>query len=184
MPSLPPRAPLAAALLTAALIALAPAGLAEAQPLAEVARREQERRKVVPAAPKVYTNEDLGAPPPPRPAPDTTPAPEVTPAAPPETAVVEEQKDEAYWRGRIIDAQQQLQRSQMFLEALQSRINALSADFVARDDPAQRAVIAEDRQKALAEMERVKADIQRLTKQIADIREEARRAGVPPGWLR
>src|SRR5450756_2400479 len=43
---------------------------------------------------------------------------------------------------------------------------------------------ADDRQKALAELERVKTEIEKLTKQIADIEEEARRAGVPPGWLR
>jgi hypothetical protein len=171
-------------LLTAALLAI-PIGPAEAQSLAEAARREQERRKAVPAAPKVYTNADLaagGAPQVPRPLPAPAGPPEA--AAEPVLEAAEEPRDEAYWRGRITEAQQQLQRNQMFLEALQSRVNALSADFVARDDPAQRAVIAEDRQKALAEMERVKGDIQKLTKEIADIREEARRAGVPPGWLR
>jgi hypothetical protein len=72
----------------------------------------------------------------------------------------------------------------MFQEALQSRINALSTDFVNRDDPYQRAKVAEDRQKALAELERVKGDIEKANKAIADIEEEARKAGVPPGWLR
>jgi hypothetical protein len=72
----------------------------------------------------------------------------------------------------------------VFAEALQSRINALSADFAARDDPAQRAQIADDRQKALEELERVKTDIETSRKTVADIEEEARRAGVPPGWLR
>jgi hypothetical protein len=55
---------------------------------------------------------------------------------------------------------------------------------VARDDPAQRAVIAADRQKALAELERVKQEIGQHTKGIAAVQDEARRAGVPPGWLR
>jgi hypothetical protein len=72
----------------------------------------------------------------------------------------------------------------MFAEALQSRINGLTADFTARDDPAQRAVVATDRQKALAELDRVKNDIVQQTKAIADMQEEARKAGVPPGWLR
>ena len=49
-------------------------------------------------------------------------------------------------------ARDSLQRAQIFAEALQSRINVLSADFTARDDPAQRAVVANDRQKALAEL--------------------------------
>jgi hypothetical protein len=72
----------------------------------------------------------------------------------------------------------------MFAEALQTRINSLTTDFVNRDDPYQRARIGEDRQKALAEMDRVKADIEAAKKKIADAEEEARRAGVPPGWLR
>ena len=72
----------------------------------------------------------------------------------------------------------------MFTQALQSRVNALSNDFVGRDDPYQRAKIGEDRQKALAELDRVKADLEGAKKQISDIEEEARTAGVPPGWIR
>jgi hypothetical protein len=82
------------------------------------------------------------------------------------------------------DARDGLARSQTFAEALQSRINALSTDFVNRDDPAQRAVIETDRQKAIAELERVRKEIAQFQTSIADIEEEARRAGVPPGWLR
>ena len=41
----------------------------------------------------------------------------------------------------MTDARQALERSQMYLDALQSKINALWADFTARDDPAQRAQI-------------------------------------------
>ena len=77
-----------------------------------------------------------------------------------------------------------LQRQELFLEALQSRVNALTTDFVNRDDPAQRAQIAADRQKALGEMEAVRKEIDQAKKQIADLEEEARKAGVPPGWLR
>ena len=101
-------------------------------------------------------------------------------AAKPETT----KNDEAAWRQRIQAARDALQRAQTFAEALQSRINALSADFTARDDPAQRAVIGNDRQKALAELDRVKQEIEQYTKAIAAIQEEARRAGIPPGWLR
>ena len=71
-----------------------------------------------------------------------------------------------------------------FAEALQSRINALSTDVVNRDDPYQRAKLAEDRQKAVAELSRVTAEIEQAKKELAAIDEEARQAGVPPGWLR
>ncbi|HXH05892.1 MAG TPA: hypothetical protein VNI83_04805, partial [Vicinamibacterales bacterium] len=93
-------------------------------------------------------------------------------------------KTEQYWRERITAARAALERSELFLEALQSRVNALTTDFVNRDDPAQRAVIANDRQRALAEMERVRREIEKLKADIAAIQEEARKAGVPPGWLR
>jgi hypothetical protein len=185
----------------AILILAAASGIADAQSLAEVARKEQERRKTIKVSSKVYTNDDLAPPQPQRteqisdtdmppdraatggqeaagtanPPPSRPPEPE-KPASP--------RRDEKYWRARIGEARAALARDEIFLEALQSRINALTADFTARDDPAQRAVIASDRQKALAELERVRAEIRQITTDIAEIEEEARRAGVPPGWLR
>jgi hypothetical protein len=83
-----------------------------------------------------------------------------------------------------IITREQLQRSKLFAEALQSRINALTTDFVNRDDPYQRAQIAQQRQEALAELDRVTRDIDNYSKAVDDLQEEARRAGVPPGWVR
>ena len=80
--------------------------------------------------------------------------------------------------------QEQLDQEKTLVEALQSRVNALTTDFVNRDDPAQRAVVAADRQKALLELDRMKKAITADTKALADLEEEARGAGVPPGWLR
>ena len=65
---------------------------------------------------------------------------------------------------------EELRRNEMFGEALQTRINSLTNDFSSRDDPYQRARIAEDRQKAMAEMDRVKGDIELQKKKIADDR--------------
>ena len=60
---------------------------------------------------------------------------------------------------RMQGARDALQRSEMFAQALQSRINGLTTDVTSRDDPAQRAAAATDRQKALAELARVKDDM-------------------------
>lgn len=195
------------------LIALVAAGaisvnLSSAQSLAELAKQEEARRKTIQAPSKIYTNESIrAAPAPAQPAPAATPgapAPAGAPAVPPSPSGVEppaasvtqpdpgagqapaedSKKDEAFWRQRIEAARDALQRAETFADALQSRINALSTDFVARDDPAQREVIAADRQKALAELDRVRQEIQQHTKAIAGIQDEARRAGAPPGWLR
>jgi hypothetical protein len=161
-----------------------------AQTLGEVARKEQERRKESKPSAKVYTNKDLGpggtaAAPPPAPAEGA----QATPGAAPETKKAETDKEdptktEDYWRDRMAAATAELDRNEVLLEALQSRVNALATDFVNRDDPAQRAVIANNRQRALEEMAVTRDKVQKLKQQIADIEEEARKAGVPPGWLR
>jgi hypothetical protein len=81
-------------------------------------------------------------------------------------------------------AREELRRNESFAEALQSRINALTADFAGRDDPYQRAKIGDDRLKALAELDRVTREIEKAKKNIGDIEEDARTSGVPPGWIR
>jgi hypothetical protein len=96
----------------------------------------------------------------------------------------ERKKEEAQWRERVKNERDGLERARSFAEALQSRINALNTDFVNRDDPQQRAKIAADRDKALADLESARKEIAERTKKIATIQEEARRAGAPAGWVR
>ncbi len=180
----------------AAVMALTGVEVAAQSPsLAEVARKEQERRKTLPNSTKVYTSKDL---------PKTAPRPEgqTAPAAEPSSAIpVEGQaataepaagqepdqkpaQDEAAWRKRIADAREGLRRSDMFAAALQTRINSLTNDFQSRDDVVQRDRVGVERKEAVNELARVKQEIERGKKLIADIEEEARTAGVPPGWLR
>jgi hypothetical protein len=178
-----------------AILAL-PAPSASGQSLAELARQGQDRKQPASEASekgqkRVFTNRDLGpggsvpaAPTGQTGAPPQAEKKDTGRPAPPKPAEQTEVRDEAWWRKRITAAQAELQRNELFLEALQSRVNALSTDFVSRDDPAQRAQIGANRQRALAEMERVRGDIEKLKKQIGEIEEEARVAGVPPGWLR
>ena len=177
------------ALLTiAALGTVASASLA-GQTLADVARKEEERRKTVKATGKTYTNKDLGTLPPGTPAPQPLPTPAPPADADPakdaeKPAGKEPVKDQAYWAGRMKELQTQVQRDQTYVDALQTRVNSLATDFVNRDDPAQRAVLTGERQKALGELDRLKKQIEAGKKAIADLEEEARRANVPPGWLR
>jgi hypothetical protein len=194
--------------LTCAILLAANMPLA-AQSLADVARAEEARRKAVKGQVKVYTNDTLkgadggAAPPPPSPAsvpsPATpsasAPASTPTPGAPSQPGATAGSKpaapgakdgarDEKYWRDRLASARDALNRSQTFADALQSQINALYTEFVNMSDPAQRSVIEQKRLAAIAEQDRVKADIPKQTKAIADIEDEARRANVPAGWLR
>ncbi len=159
-----------------------------AQSLGDVAKKEEERRKTVKGAGKVYTNGSLKnepAPAPPAPAAgsasgsatDKPQSGDSKPAAP-------AAKTQDEWRKRMTDAREALARSQTFAEALQTRINVLTSDFVNRDDPGQQSQIGAERQKALTELDRVQREIQANQKAITDLEDEARRAGVPPGWLR
>jgi hypothetical protein len=198
-------------LVSVAILLLSLKVVVSAQSLAEVARQEEERRKSIRKPSKVYTNEDLrrdsraGTPTtvsapaastpssgPSSTSSSSTPAAdgsaESSGAAPdsrtPADTSTQEVKDQSYWKGRITQAREQLERTKTLAAAMQSRINALNTDFVNTDDPAKRSGVERDRQRALAELERLKKEEKDLTKSIADIGEEARRANVPPGWLR
>src|SRR3970040_2279860 len=81
-----------------------------AQSLADVARKEEERRKAIRQPAKIYTNKDLSSVPPPSAPPPSsqaaaapeTPAPGAEPAGTEEKGAgkVESPKDQAYWSGR------------------------------------------------------------------------------------
>ena len=175
----------------------------QAQPsLAELAQQEAARRKTVKDTKKVITAKDLPESAR-RPATEAAQAdgtsataaggehkpatgapgagPSAAGAAPAGTAP--DDKGETAWRSRMTQAREGLRRNEMFLDALQMRVQGLTADYD-RHDPFERANIGQTRQKALAEIEKVKSDVELSKKQIADIEEEARKAGVPPGWLR
>ena len=187
---------------TTAVLALLVVGVAPlaAQSLGDLSRQEEERRKTVKEPATVITNKDLGAAPG-----SSAPPPEAAAGSDAAKAgeagkdgqkdalkdaskdadkAKEPVKDQKYWSDRAKQLQTQLDRDQSYSGALQTQINALSTDFVNRDDPAQRAIIERNRQKALAELNRLKDAIVKDKKAIDDLSDEARRAGVPPGWLR
>jgi hypothetical protein len=176
-----------------------PAWAQAAVSLADVARKEEERRKTVAAPAKVYTNKDLnavpaGSPPTPSASASTKPADDAPKTAEGDAKGKDSKaaeadakapaRDQQYWAARLKNLQDRLVRDQDYADAMQTRINALTTDFSSRDDPAQRAVIGQNRQKSIAELARLTKSVQDTKKAIADLLEEARHAGVPPGWLR
>jgi len=193
-------------LLAGGLLVGAAASL-HAQSLGDVAKKEEERRKATAPAAKTYTNKDLAAVPPPpvdasakdtdkadagksdkteKPAAKDGDKADADKAADKgaDKAAGGSAKDQKYWKERIDAARLALDRDTGYLDAMQTRVNALTTDFVNRDDPAQRGIIERDRQRALTEQDRLKKQIVDDQKAITEVEEEARRAGVPPGWLR
>ena len=169
---------------------------AQAEPpsLAEIAERERERRATIAEPSRVYTNDDLHQSPrltSGRSIADVETDPERSAGEPSATTealepepTAEEIRDELYWRDRIASAHENMRRANLIVAALQNRVDGLWAEFTARDDPFQRAKIDRDRTEALRELQATQAEIERLDEKIRSIQEEARRASVPPGWLR
>ena len=160
--------------------------------LADVARKEEARRKTAKKATKVFTNANLATP-------DTpisvvSSAPMVSSNASSSTTeptipggkaeALPPKGDQAFWQGRISKARTDLTRTQMFADSLQTKINSLRTDFTNRDNRVEREKIQQDLNTALSELERLKKDIAEQQKAIAAIEDEARRANVPSGWLR
>jgi len=181
----------AAALVGVAALRAGQPLMAQTLSLADVARQEEERRKTIKKPAKVITNSDL------RSVPTVIPAtPGGASALPPADSApaasggaesaggCKKTKDQAYWSGRLKTLQGQLERDQSYAVALESRINALTTQYVNQSDPIQQAAAATDRQNALSEKTRLTKQIEDDKKAITDLQEEARRAGVPPGWLR
>jgi hypothetical protein len=165
--------------------------------LGDLSRREALRRQMAPAAARHLSNQDVPPSPPgaglPASSTSGTAGDVVSGADDGRPAIVVSERpeerapaahDEAWWRARIAAVRATLDHDQLLADAMQSRINALSTDIVNRDDPAQRGVLIEQRLRSVTELDRLKQAIEADGKAIRDIAEEARKQGVPPGWIR
>jgi hypothetical protein len=201
---------------------LAMAVTASAQSLADLAKKDTERRKTVKHPAKVYTNDDVqdlkpimpmmvaegngpaqpgtagqgatqanpnpdvpqGMPGNPAPAP-AAPSGQDAGAAAPKQAGTPGVKagEEAAWRGRMQAAREAVSRTQMQLDSMRNQAAQLTAASAAASDD-QRGSFQKRQQDALQEYDKLRADLTRNQKALADLQSEASRAGVPPGWVR
>jgi hypothetical protein len=166
--------------------------------LADAANREALRRQLTPKSVRSLTNDDVNGLPR-RPLPTAPVTEDSDPAAKPAAAAAGaasaaagaaaaaaggEVRDEAWWRSHLSDARAALDRDQVLAEALQSSINAITSEWSARDDPAQRQQLFDRRTRAVNELDRMKEQIEMDKKVISALEEAARRENVPAGWLR
>jgi len=173
----------------AALLAVSPAGPVFGQSLGTVAKDTEAKRKTVKASGKVYTNDDLkgsSAPAASTPVATTpaTAAAEPSPSGGDKAKPADPAKDESAWRDRIKAERDALAKAESFAAALQSQINGLYGEFTACQAPTQCNDVSAKRQKAIGDLDGAKKEIEGHKKAIADIQEEARKAGVPAGWVR
>lgn len=170
------------------------AGRVAAQSLADVSRREVERRTQT-APGRAYTNSDLSpAPPPSRPTP--APAAPVTSnevgkaesgsGAPGDTkptadagssAKPKEKRDEVYWRARVGDLQGRIARLNADISALEAR--GRKSGETGATSPAAKA------EQAAAEtaLAKLRQDLTWMNAELDGVYEQARAAKVPDSWL-
>jgi hypothetical protein len=163
------------------------------QSLAEAARAAEKARNATAGRPptKVYTNKDLPTAGPPAPLPPATsaaPAPASASDQPSATtspgAVPPGAKDETYWRERMRPLRERLESTRALADDTKRRADALMRSA---DRCFQMGIVCQDYTESLLLQEqhkRLVADVARAERDVTALEEEARRAGVPPGWLR
>lgn len=166
-------------------ILVAGVGSVSAQSLADVARKEEARRQKLAKPSKVYTDADVQ-----RYAPATPGAQEAATTVTPldangkpigqQAAAEGLPVDEAGWRARLQNARDGVDRNRLLLSALeqQARAAARRAGTPEGDEP------AADGSSRAAEIKRLKAEMDEFRATLANADEDARKAGVPPGWVR
>ncbi len=167
-----------------------------AQSLAEIAKKEKERREKIKTPGKVITNETIqdhlqgkgnvpgtleqGSE-------EATSEESGEKTESKETGAGEitdlEGNTESYWRNRIRSAQQRITDLEKQVDNIQSKLNALQMSFYTIDDPNQRQLLNTEIDKAFEELAQAKADLENAKQELEDTREEGRRKGALPGWI-
>ena len=147
--------------------------------LGMAAEREALRRQVVGPAVGSYNNDNLASA-----MFITPPRIEAAPAAPSSSSRDIEPRDETWWRLRLADMRSAIERGGRESVALESEIARLDLQAVTRDDPAQQSALRTQAADARAELEKRRVNVASARRDLEELLEQARRANVPPGWLR
>ncbi len=181
--------------LIGATVLAAGVAVCSAQSLGEIAKKnaeakaatEKDGKAKTPA--KTFTDADLKADPhdlaiKPEPAPtasaskaDATPSKDAKAEPAKEPA-----KDEAYWKDRMRTLQTKLSEDER--ELVNARIHVTDVEAFIRPDGTMSHTIADNLLQAQARRDTAVASIANDKREILELEEEARHAGVPPGWLR
>jgi hypothetical protein len=146
----------------------------------------------------VFTNEDLPVPPSPpavaSPGPAGTGRGTVTtlpksaelPTPSPDAAPSQAAQQEAEWRGRANALRDAIAAAEKSIPEIEDHIAALRNDRNPTNlmDPNREQNRQAEIANAQAQLEGVRAGLERSRQALADLEEEARRKGIPPGWLR
>jgi hypothetical protein len=92
--------------------------------------------------------------------------------------------EETSWRRRAAGLRASLLRDRDAYAAAESQLALLRTQAVSRDDPAQQATLRQQIGTTIAELDTVTRRIAEGERALRILADEARRLGIPPGWLR
>jgi hypothetical protein len=187
------------ALLLPAAFLIALLSAAYSQSLADIAKKEKERREGIKDN-RVISDEEVAkyqresaksAPTADQP-PDKTDAEkkegEVAGGDQKDEADSDEPKDlegrtEGFWRKAMADARQKVKDLTNEANVIVLRIAELQNKFYSMDDGFNRETVQRDIQKSFYEQDRNKEDLEKAKAELTDLEKEARKSGALPGWL-
>ena len=158
-----------------------------AQSLPEVARHERERREESRQG-RVFTNENVRTlrsrtrtqvhPP------EAPPTP-VDPEANPESGQGSVERTEAEWRNLFAEAREEVTRSEERFALAQQELVDLNQRLLTESSLYNReSILLPEIQAKRGEVAEAELEIERANQAVADLQQELRRAGSPPGWGR
>lgn len=177
------------------------AGASDRNSLAGAARKTQEKADAAGQAPSrgiVITNESLrpGSSIPPARSTEVSgsskkkPTPKVSPTPTPGIVTIPEYRDssgrtEADWRKRATIARERIERAEADLPVARENVKRLENDFYAWSDGNYRERVIRPAWDQAREKQRLlETEVDAARAGLADLEEEARKSGTPPGWLR
>jgi hypothetical protein len=94
-------------------------------------------------------------------------------------------ENEEAWHQKYQESQDKIKAAEDKINTLQSEINELTRAFYAEaDGVAQRPVIEQERNDRLNSLDQAKKELEDAKQAAENLQDEARKAGVPPGWVR
>jgi hypothetical protein len=184
-----------------ALLFFLTAALAFSQSLADLAKKEKERREKIKDGSKVITNEDT---PKYKAGPVTTGTPIAPPAsqkagadksgsepeaapkaakANPDEPVDFQGRPESFWRQTMADARQRVKNLENEANVLILKMADLQNQFYREASGFKQQDIQREIQKTFYEQDRNKEELSKAKDQLQDLEKEARKSGALPGWL-
>ena len=168
-----------------------------AQSLADLAKKEKERRQAIKAEVKVITNDQTskyrnspvavtsGAPASAQPAEKPAGDPEGVKEKPVSDEPVDFQgRPESFWRQTFADARQKVKMLENESNVLILRFNDLQNRFYRESDGFKQQEIQREMQKTIYEQDMNKENLAKAKAELADLEMEARKSGALPGWIR